>query len=504
MIKFTIRHLVVMILITSCQQPDQTKNQQALYKTYCASCHIAPSIQSLPKDLWANAILPDMGARMGIKDSTYNKYEGLSFADIEAVMKTGIYPLKPMLSNEDWDLLKDYIIENAPDSLVSTAPEITTSELNLFEPKPIALDENPGTFITHLEYNISDNTLKNGTIMGGLFEYDFEEETNTRLGNFQTGVVDYDIKDDVAYVTEVGKLDPSDIPTGAIIKKKGPSEIRLKNVLHRPVHTSLYDLNKNGKDELVVCEFGNLVGELSVLVENEQGEYDKQTLLAQPGSIRTILEDIDNNGWVDIVAITSQGDESITIIYQDGPLDFRPEKVIRFSPIYGSSWFELVDYNGDGFKDIITVNGDNADKSYVHKPYHGMRIHINDGKGHFEETYFYPLNGATRLLARDFDQDQDIDIALISTFPDYDNKPELSFVYLENENAANYQFKSYTLKDHALGRWFLMDAGDVDQDGDQDIILSSFSYVFTPVPDALSKQWNEGKVDLMLLENKLF
>lgn len=504
MTKLTTILLGTLIIFTSCQKEDQTKKQQALYKTYCASCHVAPSIQSLPKDLWANAILPDMGARMGIKDSTYNKYKGLSFADIEAVMKTGIYPLKPMLSNEDWDLLKDYIIENAPDSLVSYASEITTSQLTSFEAKPIALDENPGTFITYLEYDTENNNLKNGTITGGLFEYDFKEETNKRIGNFQTGVVDYDLKDDIAYVTEVGKLDPSEIASGAIVKKKGASEMRLKNTMHRPVHTVVYDLNKNGKNELVVCEFGNLVGELSVLIENEQGAYDKQTLLAQPGAIRTIVEDMDGNGLADIVAITSQGDESITIIYQDKPLEFRPEKVLRFSPIYGSSWFELIDYNGDGFKDIITVNGDNADKSYVHKPYHGMRIHINDGDNKFKETYFYPLNGATRLIARDFDQDNDIDIALISTFPDYENKPEMSFVYLENENALEYQFKSHTIKDHSLGRWFLLDAGDVDQDGDQDIILSSFSYVFTPVPNNLSKQWNEGKTDLLLLENKLF
>jgi len=28
--------------------------------------HIAPNIDHLPKELWVNAILPEMGARMGI------------------------------------------------------------------------------------------------------------------------------------------------------------------------------------------------------------------------------------------------------------------------------------------------------------------------------------------------------------------------------------------------------------------------------------------------------
>ena len=176
---------------------------------------------------------------------------------------------------------------------------------------------------------------------------------------------------------------------------------------------------------------------------------------------------------------------------------------MRFSSIYGSSWFELIDYDGDGDDDIITVNGDNADKSYVQKPYHGMRIHINDGTNNFEEKYFYALNGATRIVARDFDQDGDIDFGVLSTFPDYKKHPEFSFVYLENTDKKTFNFKPYTFKDANVGRWFLMDAGDIDNDGDDDIILSSFTYVFTPVPKHLSKLWEEKNVDIMVLENKL-
>ena len=113
------------------------------------------------------------------------------------------------------------------------------------------------------------------------------------------------------------------------------------------------------------------------------------------------------------------------------------------------------------------------------------------------------MPGATRMLARDFDQDGDMDFGLISTFPDYENSPELTFVYLENVNAKEFEFSTKILENPHAGRWFLMDSADIDADGDEDIVLSSFTYVFTPVPDTLSKRWAESNVDILVLENKL-
>ena len=51
--------------------------------------------------------------------------------------------------------------------------------------------------------------------------------------------------------------------------------------------------------------------------------------------------------------------------------------------------------------------------------------------------------------------------------------------------------------------WFLMEACDYDQDGDDDIVLSAFSIGFTAVPDDLEVYWKEKNLDLMVLENKL-
>jgi len=128
---------------------------------------------------------------------------------------------------------------------------------------------------------------------------------------------------------------------------------------------------------------------------------------------------------------------------------------------------------------------------------------LNDGNNVFTEAFFYPLNGATRFVVNDFDQDGDFDFAVISTFPDYANAPELALVYLENLDKTSYNFQPQTFKEVNLSRWFLIDTGDFDLDGDTDIILSALTYSFTPVPPALSNAWNETKADLLVLENNL-
>lgn len=96
------------------------KNEQkkvALFQTHCGSCHIVPKREDLPKQIWEEAILPDMAARMGLRVNGYDPLKGLSFDEMDAVIKTGIYPLTPTISLEDWELLKAYVLAGAPDSL---------------------------------------------------------------------------------------------------------------------------------------------------------------------------------------------------------------------------------------------------------------------------------------------------------------------------------------------------------------------------------------------------
>jgi len=493
--------LYSLVLLSSCAL-DKKKKAIVLYDDYCASCHIAPSIQSLPKHLWKNSVLPEMGARMGVRDTSYSPYKGLSFAEQEAMLKTGLYTLAPIITNEEWRLLKDYIIQEAPDSLTMPKIEIAHKHLKDFIPKPISFDMVADAMYTYLNVDRSDGKIELGDMKGRLLTYDFIKDTLVFMGNFSRPITAYN-KKAIEYITSVGYLNPSELASGKIFMVNEDKVTAIPEIFHRPVHTMVQDLNKDGNDEILVSEFGHLTGRLSLLKQKDSVTFDRQVLLNQPGVIQVVVKDMNGDGNKDIVALVSQGDESVTILYQENDLKFRVEKVIRFSPIYGSSWFELIDFDNDGDDDIITVHGDNADKTYTPKPYHGMRLHINNGNNRFEEKYFYPMNGATRVVSRDFDQDGDFDFGLLSTFPNYENPEESSFIYLENKNTSDFIFEDSTFKESNFARWLLMDAGDVDGDGDQDIILSSFTYVFTPVPDKQSNFWKEKNTDLMILENKL-
>jgi hypothetical protein len=191
------------------------------------------------------------------------------------------------------------------------------------------------------------------------------------------------------------------------------------------------------------------------------------------------------------------------IFYNKGNGEFDPATPLRFPPVYGSLYFELADLNHDGFQDIIYCNGDNADKSMILKPYHGIYFYMNDTKNTFYETYFFPMNGCIKAIPYDYDDDGDLDLATISFFPDFHQQPVQGFLYLENVSNDYTRYRVSTFRENQAGRWLIMNRADYDQDGDQDLLLGSFLFSVSPVPAVKLHQMVNSGIDVIILENRI-
>lgn len=475
-----------------------------LFLRHCTVCHLAPDPASLTKEIWARHVLPIMAARMGIIYPNYDPLRGLSDEERAIVKKHNIIPEEPVCTEADWAKIKDYIINNAPDSVIIDEKRFSrNSPLTQFVRQDVQVDDQTPSLITGLEFDKTTQTLWIGNFYNQVLNWQYGKGVTKTIAS-QSPVVDFNFYKNNTYFTQIGKLYPTELSTGSYAQLADTGAAPLLTQLHRPVCTEINDLNNDGVPEIVVCNFGNKTGGLSLFKKNKAGKYIEDVLLPLPGAIKCYIKDMDGDGKKDIVAMFSQGDESVYIFYQKGNLNFKAKRVLRFPPDYGTTDMVLVDYNNDGLTDIVTVHGDNADYSNILKAYHGIRLHINQGADVFKEKFFYPIYGVTRVLAEDFDKDGDIDFVATSFFPEFGKLVDESFIYLENTNKDQFTFKAYIQKSDVPIKTLTLEKADVDGDGDMDIITGNFAQSPGPAPAALDEKWKSAKYGLSIFYNQLY
>jgi hypothetical protein len=512
-----IRHLLLLpvgslfFFLYSCKQYNRNSKHkdipvssiekgEVLATRHCQSCHLLPDPSLLDTKSWEKGVLPNMGPRLGIFAYDFEMYPSSKH---DKNIDSNYYPSRPVLSFNDWQNIIDYYIATSPDSLPKQIRQhpiqygISTFSVQY----PQFAYESPNT----LSVEITNAGSFYPLVISDVFKqniYFFDKQLAIKDSVHCSGpIVDIDSTQNGLLACNIGILNPNDRKTGTVQTisftpdgKMQEARIPLFDSLRRPVGLVSADMNNDNKTDYVICEFGNLVGALSWFENLGNDKFERHVLRAFPGAIKAYVNDYNHDGANDIWVLFSQGEEGIFLFTNNGRGVFSEKEVLRFPPVYGSSSFELADFNKDGHVDIVYTCGDNADYSIVLKPYHGVYVFLNDGKNNFKQKFFYPINGCFKALARDFDNDGDLDIATIAFFADYKNQPEEGFVYLQQK--SDFVFTPYSLPECKSGRWLTMDAGDIDGDGAIDLVLGNFSIRPSDTPSATD--WTKGPMFLIL------
>ncbi len=485
------------LLLFRCATPEPTDGE-ALAKAQCSSCHALPSPGDLDKNTWDKYVLPRMGALMGVLplDSAGGQFIE---ADILKLENPAVFRKETALTKAEWAAIRSYFFENAPAELPAAVPLDLEATLPQFDPRfPDYFLSPPGTLLAQFA---EGELLLSDVHKAQLFSFDNDLELR-RTAKLPSGVVSLTGIAEGEVATCIGSFSPTDQPTGSVVflpKKQGAQPLVLIDSLRRPVHTSLADLDADGRFDLVISEFGKWAGSLGWWKNDGRGGFERRLLRKMPGATRTEVADLNGDRLPDIVALFAQGDEGFFAYINKGGSQFEERRLLRFPPGYGSSSFRLFDYNADGHPDILHTCGDLADFPPVRKPYHGIRIFQNDGKANFKEVFFQPLQGAYGAFPADFDLDGDLDIAAISFFPDFEKSPNAGFVFFENLGSMN--MKARTFPSSTKGRWLVMDAADFDADGDLDLVLGSMAFEVLPDGGEVAR-WVKDGIPFVVLVNK--
>ncbi len=292
--------------------------------------------------------------------------------------------------------------------------------------------------------------------------------------------VDLDQDNDLDIVVSIlGNIYPDDSVVGRVELFEQTETGFVRHILlpdvRRVADVQPGDFDGDGDIDLAVAVFGYSRGEILWLENHGNFQFEDHLLLTAPGTIHVPVSDYDQDGDLDIAAIVSQDEEELWGFENDGTGQFTAKR-LWFSVNFdlGSAGLVQADLDQDGDTDLILPVGDNLEDFDAYpQPYHGCYWFENLGNWKFAEHRISDLGGTYAANVGDLDSDGDFDVVLVSMTNNWQNPNNASVVWLENQ--GDQTFNTWQIATSPI-HMVTVGLGDLNGDQKLDIVAGSLNF----------------------------